>query len=98
MTMPNRNTNRRAVSSEGEFPGAALVLSADAVILSALRTAGEGGISGRDLAHKARLSAVGLTKHVETLRRLGYQIDPGPHLGFRLLRAPDVLHADDLHA
>jgi BirA family biotin operon repressor/biotin-[acetyl-CoA-carboxylase] ligase len=32
------------------------------------------------------------------LRTLGYGIEASPHLGYRLLSAPDLLHADDLHA
>jgi BirA family biotin operon repressor/biotin-[acetyl-CoA-carboxylase] ligase len=37
-----------------------------------------------------------LSRHVEDLRRLGYEIETSPHRGYRLLRAPDVLHPDDL--
>src|SRR5207302_10900310 len=32
------------------------------------------------------------------LRRLGYDIEASPHNGYRLLAAPDVLHADDLRS
>jgi BirA family biotin operon repressor/biotin-[acetyl-CoA-carboxylase] ligase len=32
------------------------------------------------------------------LRRLGYEIEAGPHFGYRLVGSPDVLHADDLLA
>jgi BirA family biotin operon repressor/biotin-[acetyl-CoA-carboxylase] ligase len=30
------------------------------------------------------------------LRELGYDIEASPHLGYRLVSAPDLLHADDL--
>ncbi len=30
------------------------------------------------------------------LRSLGYEIEASPHLGYRLLSAPDLLHSDDL--
>ena len=33
---------------------------------------------------------------IEDLRALGYEIEASPHLGYRLISAPDVLHADDL--
>ena len=32
------------------------------------------------------------------MRQLGYEIEAGPHFGYRLVSAPDVLHADDLLA
>jgi BirA family biotin operon repressor/biotin-[acetyl-CoA-carboxylase] ligase len=35
---------------------------------------------------------------IEELRKLGYEIDASPVLGYRLNSAPDVLHADDLLA
>jgi BirA family biotin operon repressor/biotin-[acetyl-CoA-carboxylase] ligase len=33
---------------------------------------------------------------IEELRSLGYDIEASPHRGYRLVSAPDVLHADDL--
>ncbi len=92
--MPDGHT---AAPSRGGI-GHTEALSADAEILSALRAAGERGIAGRDLAAKTGLSARALSGRVESLRGLGYQIETGPHLGYRLLRAPDALHADDLHS
>jgi BirA family transcriptional regulator, biotin operon repressor / biotin---[acetyl-CoA-carboxylase] ligase len=71
-------------------------VTVDSVILSALRAAGERSISGVDLAQKVGLSHAALSGHVDGLRALGYEIEASPHIGYRLLRVPDVLHADDL--
>lgn len=70
----------------------------DARILSALRGAGRRGIARADLAHKVGLTPRTLSRHLETLAGLGYQIELEPHIGYRLLRTPDALHADDLHS
>ena len=42
------------------------------------------------------MSRAAVWAHIEDLRALGYDIPASPHLGYRLLSAPDVLHADDL--
>ncbi len=71
-------------------------MTADSNILTILRQAGQRSVPGPELAHKAGLSRSALSSHVEQLRRLGYEIEASPHLGYRLVRTPDVLHADDL--
>jgi BirA family transcriptional regulator, biotin operon repressor / biotin---[acetyl-CoA-carboxylase] ligase len=73
-------------------------VSVDSQILAALRNAGDRPISGVDLAEKADISRQALSTHIDQLRGLGYEIESTPHLGYRLLRVPDVLHADDLLA
>jgi BirA family transcriptional regulator, biotin operon repressor / biotin---[acetyl-CoA-carboxylase] ligase len=86
-------------SRPGDGPATAPVgATADARILGALRAAGDRGSSGAELAVKAGLSLEGLSSHLAGLIRLGYQIEMGPHRGYRLLRTPDALHADDLHS
>lgn len=70
-------------------------MSLDCEILTALRTAG-GGVSGADLAARLGVSRAAVWARIEDLRRLGYDIEASPHGGYRLLRVPDVLHADDL--
>jgi BirA family biotin operon repressor/biotin-[acetyl-CoA-carboxylase] ligase len=72
-------------------------VTTDAKILSALR-ANPAGVSGADLAEQLRISRAAIWAHIEDLRRLGYDIEAGPHLGYRLVSVPDVLHADDLLA
>jgi len=69
----------------------------DSRILSALRAAPE-GVSGGELARKLGVSRAAVWAHIEALRAVGYDIEAGPHLGYRLLSAPDVLHADDMYS
>jgi BirA family transcriptional regulator, biotin operon repressor / biotin---[acetyl-CoA-carboxylase] ligase len=72
-------------------------MSVDAQLLQALRTAGSSGaISGTDLSQKLGISRAAIWARIEALRELGYEIEASPHQGYRLLSAPDVLHADDL--
>ncbi len=71
-------------------------MSLDAEILKALRSSGAGSISGAELSHKLGVSRAAIWARIEELRALGYDIEAGPHLGYRLVSAPDVLHADDL--
>ena len=61
-------------------------MTPDARILAALR-ANRDGVSG-----------AAIWARIEELRRLKYDIEAGPHFGYRLLSSPDVLHADDLLA
>jgi len=70
-------------------------MTTDAKILSALRENAD-GVSGADLAEQLGVSRAAVWARIEELRRLGYEIEAGPHFGYRLVSAPDVLHADDL--
>lgn len=71
-------------------------MTTDAQILAALRAAGDGTISGAELSQRLGLTRAAIWARIEELRRLGYEIEASPHLGYRLLSTPDVLHADDL--
>src|SRR5712691_10448261 len=71
-------------------------MTVDAQILSALRQAGDGCVSGTDLSQQLRISRAAVWARIEELRSLGYDIEASPHNGYRLVNAPDVLHADDL--
>jgi BirA family biotin operon repressor/biotin-[acetyl-CoA-carboxylase] ligase len=73
-------------------------MTIDTQILAALRGAGEGGVSGTELSQRLGISRAAIWARIEELRALGYEIEAGPHLGYRLLSAPDLLHADDLLA
>ena len=73
-------------------------MTTDAQILSALRAAGDGSVSGAELSQRLGISRAAIWARVEELRRLGYDIEASPHIGYRLLNSPDVLHADDLLA
>jgi BirA family biotin operon repressor/biotin-[acetyl-CoA-carboxylase] ligase len=72
-------------------------MTTDAKILSALRANPE-GVSGAELAGQLCVSRAAIWARIEELRRLGYDIAAGPHFGYRLVSAPDALHADDLLA
>src|SRR6266568_9119899 len=72
-------------------------MTLDAQILKALRE-NNAGVSGAELAQKVGISRAAVWTHIEDLRSLGYDIEASPHLGYRLLSAPDALHADDLRS
>src|SRR5277367_2805098 len=72
-------------------------MTTDAKILSALR-ADPDGASGAQLAEQLAVSRAAVWARIEELRRVGYDIEAGPHFGYRLVSAPDALHADDLLA
>jgi BirA family biotin operon repressor/biotin-[acetyl-CoA-carboxylase] ligase len=55
-------------------------MTTDAKILSALR-ANPDGVSGTELAEKLRISRAAIWARIEELRRLGYDIEAGPHSG-----------------
>jgi len=70
-------------------------MTLDGQILKTLRDNGD-GVSGAELCQRLGISRAAVWGRVEELRSLGYDIEAGPHLGYRLLSAPDALHADDL--
>ena len=73
-------------------------MNADAQILQALRGAGQEAVSGAELAQKLRMTRAAVWARIQELRQAGYEIEAGPHRGYRLVSAPDLLHADDLSA
>ncbi len=72
-------------------------MTTDATILSALRANPE-GVSGAQLAEQLAISRAAIWSRIEELRQAGYEIEAGPHFGYRLIGSPDALHADDLLA
>ena len=72
-------------------------MTPDAKILTALR-ANPAGVSGAQLAEDLAISRAAIWARIEELRRAGYEIEAGPHFGYRLVSSPDALHADDLLA
>ncbi|MGA2866611.1 MAG: biotin--[acetyl-CoA-carboxylase] ligase [Verrucomicrobiota bacterium] len=71
-------------------------MNLDVQILKALRGAAGGSVSGTELSQNLGVSRAAIWARIEELRSLGYDIEASPHLGYRLLSAPDLLHADDL--
>ena len=70
-------------------------MTTDAKIISALRK-NPTGVSGADLAEQLHISRAAIWAHIEDLRKVGYDIEAGPHFGYRLTGEPDALLADDL--
>jgi BirA family biotin operon repressor/biotin-[acetyl-CoA-carboxylase] ligase len=79
-------------------PASSIRLTTDAKILAALRAAGSGSVSGAELSQLLGISRAAIWARIEELRNVGYDIEAGPHFGYRLVSAPDALHADDLLA
>src|SRR5881392_873943 len=73
-------------------------MTIDAQILHALRATADGAVSGAELSRKLGVSRAAIWARIEELRSLGYDIEASPHRGYRLLAAPDLLHADDLYS
>lgn len=48
-------------------------------------------ISGADISSRLSLSRTAVWKGVKSLREEGYEIDAAPRLGYRLVKAPDLL-------
>ena len=72
-------------------------MTTDAKILSALR-ANPDGVSGAELAEQLKISRAAVWSRIEELRQVGFEIEAGPHFGYRLVDEPDALLADDLLA
>ena len=60
------------------------IVTTDAKILLALRSHPD-GVSGAQLAEQLKISRAAVWARIEDLRRLGYDIEAGPHLGYRLI-------------
>ena len=73
-------------------------MTIDARILAALRGADGGSVSGAELSRELGISRAAVWARIEELRSLGYDIEASPHLGYCLISAPDLLHADDLYS
>jgi BirA family biotin operon repressor/biotin-[acetyl-CoA-carboxylase] ligase len=48
-------------------------------------------VSGEEFSKILGVTRASVWKHIEELRALGYEIEAQPHLGYRLVRAPDKL-------
>lgn len=71
-------------------------MTLDAQILNALRATPDGAVSGAELSQRLGVTRAAIWARIQELRGLGYDIEASPHLGYRLLSAPELLHADDL--
>ena len=63
-------------------------MTTDAKILSALR-ANPDGVSGAQLAEQLAISRAAIWARIDDLRKVGYDIEAGPHFGYKLVNWPD---------
>ena len=66
------------------------------LVLNFLREEKECFLSGEEISRKLKVSRAAVWKEMESLRRLGYEIEAQPHLGYRLVKVPDKLYADEI--
>ena len=59
-------------------------------VLTALKAAGDAGVSGESLARELGVSRVAIGKHMGALREAGYEIVARIGIGYLLLSAPDA--------
>jgi BirA family biotin operon repressor/biotin-[acetyl-CoA-carboxylase] ligase len=65
-------------------------------VLDFLRENRERFTSGEDMSRRLGVSRAAIWKEMQGLRRLGYDIEAQPHLGYRLAGIPDKLFSDEL--
>ena len=51
----------------------------------------QGYLSGEEISRNLKISRSGIWKHMQELRKEGYDIVAVPHLGYRLISCPDKL-------
>ncbi len=51
----------------------------------------DGHLSGEEISRQLKISRAGIWKHIQELRKRGYEIAAVPHLGYRLVSSPDKL-------
>ena len=66
------------------------------LVLNFLREENEHFLSGEEISKKLKVSRAAVWKEMQALRRLGYEIEAQPHLGYRLVKIPDKLYADEI--
>ncbi|OIO39254.1 MAG: biotin--[acetyl-CoA-carboxylase] ligase [Candidatus Omnitrophica bacterium CG1_02_49_16] len=70
----------------------------ECLILDLLRHNKVTYVSGEEISKKLKVSRSAIWKEIQSLRRLGYEIEAQPHRGYRLAGIPDKLFADELSA
>ena len=71
-------------------------MSLDAQLLAVFRAADDGFVTASDLGHRLGVSRATVSRHIEELRSLGYDIQHQPSFGYRLAASPDILLAEDI--
>ena len=70
----------------------------DGKILDFFKRSKNGYVSGEELSEVCGVSRTAVWKHVEKLREEGYDIAAAPHLGYKLISAPDRLTKIELES
>ncbi|MFH2138587.1 MAG: biotin--[acetyl-CoA-carboxylase] ligase [Candidatus Omnitrophota bacterium] len=65
-------------------------------ILDFLKENNEFFVSGEDICKKLNVSRTAVWKHIQNLRKAGYDIAAQPHLGYRLENTPDAMLPDEI--
>lgn len=60
-------------------------------VLALLRDAGDGYISGEEIARNLSVSRTAVWKHIRALKAAGYEIESHARKGYSLIEAPDLL-------
>ncbi len=68
----------------------------DEKILNIFRKNSDKYISGEEISKLLEISRAALWKHIEKLREKGYEFEAVPHLGYRLVSAPDRLFPEEI--
>jgi BirA family biotin operon repressor/biotin-[acetyl-CoA-carboxylase] ligase len=65
-------------------------------IIQCLKKAKGGYVSGEEISRSADMSRAAIWKHMQELRKEGYEIEAVPHLGYQLVSIPDKLLAHEI--
>lgn len=65
-------------------------------ILRNLKEKGGSFVSGADLAERLKISRPGIWKHINKLKKMGYDIQSRSGLGYRLIAVPDSLAHEEI--
>lgn len=68
----------------------------DDKILNIFRSSNGEFISGEEISEKLKVSRAAVWKHIERLRKEGYEITGEPHVGYRLTGTPDKLIPEEI--
>ena len=64
------------------------------LILKALQQ--EGHVSGEQLGKRLNISRTAVWKHVNELRKIGYEIDSSPRTGYSFVKSPDLVFPEEI--
>ena len=68
----------------------------DTEILYLFKSAQNKYLSGEDISRKFNITRSAVWKHIQKLKKTGYEIEAVPHLGYKLVGLPEDLLSDDI--